>query len=75
MNIKKIGEVLFFNFICAAGATIALMGIILSCWLFFVSEYSGRNYFGGFALLVSYIGYLIYKHAFSKVNKKWGDHY
>jgi len=47
MNLKKTGISMVFNIICAIGATLALLGLILACWFFFESEQEGRFFFGG----------------------------
>lgn len=75
MSIKKSVERIFFNILCATGATITLIGVIISFWLFFASECAGKFYFCILSLLFSYVGYLIYRYAFLKINKKWSDHY
>lgn len=34
------------NIICAFGATLVLVGLILSCWFFFASEQENKLYWG-----------------------------
>ncbi len=63
------------NIICAVGATLVLVGLILSCWFFFVSEQESRFYWGGGAFIVACLGYIIYRYVFPKIHKKWGEHY
>lgn len=40
------------NIICAFGATLVLVGLILSCWFFFASEQENKLYWGGCLLLL-----------------------
>lgn len=75
MNLKKIGVSIFFNIVCAMGATLALIGIILAFWFFFVSVKEGRIYKGVISLFATCIGYAIYSYVFPRIHKKWSDHY
>lgn len=63
------------NIVCAVGATLVLCGLLLVFWFFFVSELENRFYWGGGAFVVACLGYVIYRYAFPKIHKKWGDHY
>lgn len=64
-----------YNIFCAIGATLVLLGLILSCWFFFASEQVNRFYWGGISLVVACIGYAIYLYIFPRIHKKWTDHY
>jgi len=75
MNLKKTGISMVFNIICAIGATLALLGLILACWFFFESEQEGRFFWGVGALVSAFIGYAIYRYIFPKIHKKWTDRY
>lgn len=75
MNLKRIGISMALNIICAIGATLVLLGLILACWFFFASEQEGRFYRGAASLVAAFIGYAIYRYAFPMIHKKWTDHY
>lgn len=75
MNLKKIGMSMVFNIICAIGATLVLLGLILACWFFFASEQEGRFCWGGAAVVAAFIGYAIYRYMFPMIHKKWTDRY
>lgn len=75
MNLQKIVISMALNIICAIGATLALLGLILACWFFFASEHEGRFYRGGMSLVAAFIGYVIYRYIFPKIHKKWTDRY
>lgn len=67
MNLKEIGISIVFNIICAIGATLVLLGLILSCWFFFASEQEGRFYRGAISLIAAFIGYAVYRYAFPRI--------
>ncbi len=75
MSLKKIGISIALNIICAMGATLVYLGVILACWFFFASEQEGRFYKGTIYLVAAFIGYIIYRYVFPKIHKKWTDHY
>ena len=75
MNFKINVISIVFNIICAAGATLVFVGLILSWWFFFASEQVNRFCWGSISLIVACIGYVIYLYAFPKIHKKWTDHY
>jgi magnesium-transporting ATPase (P-type) len=75
MNFKRNIISFVFNVICAVGATLVLVGLILSCWFFFASEQENKLYWGGLSLVVACVGYIIYLYIFPKTHKKWTDHY
>lgn len=75
MTLKNIFKVIFYNLLCTVGGTLAVLGAVFSCWFFFVSEVAGRLYLGVGFILLTYVGYLIYRFAFPHIHKKWTDHY
>lgn len=75
MTLKKIAKATFFNLLCTFGGTLTVLGAISSCWFFFASESGNRFYLAGGSLLVTAVGYLIYRFAFPKIHKKWTDRY
>lgn len=75
MTLKGFCRTVFFNLICALGSTLALLGLIFSCWFFLASDHAYRFYLGFGFLLIACIGYSIYRFAFPKISKKWTDNY
>lgn len=75
MNVKRIFVAMAAYLICAVGSTLAMFGIVLSAWLFFVSSDDNRFYWGCGGILITYIGYLIYRFAFPHIQRKWDDYY
>lgn len=75
MNFKSTIIFVIFKGACAVGATLVLVGLIMSCWFFFVSELENKFYWGGLAFVVTCVGYVIYLYAFPKIHKKWEEHY
>ena len=66
---------IFFNLLSAFGGTLTLLGLAFSCSFFFASESINRFYLGGGSLILTFVGYLIYRISFQKIYKKWSDHY
>ena len=75
MTLKTMYISILSNVICAIGATLALLGLILACWFFFASEQEGGFYRGAISLVAAFIGYTIYCYVFPKIHKKWTDRY
>lgn len=75
MNIKKFFIIVICNLICAAGGTLITVGAFSSVWFFFVSNDERKLYLGAGALILAYIGYVIYSYAFPYIRNKWDDYY
>jgi hypothetical protein len=75
MNIKKFFIMVIGNLICAAGGTLITVGAFSSIWCLFVSSDESRFYWGGGALILAYIGHVIYSYAFPYIRNKWDDYY
>jgi hypothetical protein len=74
MNLKRILFSAVVYVICAIGSAMALIGIVFSCWFFFVSDSDMRFYYGGGFILLFIIGYLIYHFSFPYTTNGWSDY-
>lgn len=72
---KKFFIMVICNLICAAGGTLITVGAFSSIWCLFVSSDESRFYWGGGALILAYIGYVIYSYACLYIRNKRDDYY
>ncbi|PLR42134.1 hypothetical protein CYR40_13060 [Chimaeribacter arupi] len=75
MKINKVVLIIISRIVCGVGLTLGSFGMIGSIWFFFISSNIDRFYWGGGAVFLFIIGYLIYQFGNSHIYDEWDDYY
>lgn len=75
MNINKIIVIIVSNLVCAIGSTMATIGMITIGWFFFISNDTYKYYWCGGGVILTLLGYFIFRIAYPNIQRKWSDYY
>jgi len=75
MKIKRLLLIILSRVIRGAGMGLGASGILFSVWFFFFSSNESKYLWGVFSIGEFFVGYVMYRFAYSYVYDEWNDSY
>lgn len=75
MKIKKFLLIILSRTVRGAGMGFGVSGIAFAIWFFFFSRDEYKYLWGLLAIVIFFVGYLIYRFAYSYIYDEWDDYH